>query len=86
MEGLKLNELRQADSDSFDSFVTDLKILVKVCGYQEKEQMVRDAIVFRCKRTKVREKCFDLADELTLEKAVEIGRNHETNLTSLKNT
>ena len=46
--------------------------------------MVCDAIVFRCKHTKVREKCLDLADKLTLEKAVEIGRNHEMNLNSLK--
>ena len=84
MAALKFSERRQADSESFDSFVTDLKILVKDCGYQEEERMVRDAIVFRCKHTKVREKCLDLADTLTLEKAVEIGRNHETNLTSLK--
>ena len=41
-------------------------------------------IVFPCKQTKVREECLDLADELTLEKAVEIGCNHETNLISLK--
>jgi hypothetical protein len=46
--------------------------------------MVRDAIVFSCKHTKVREKFIDLADTLTLEKAIEIGRSHETNLASLK--
>ena len=46
--------------------------------------MVRDAIVFRCKQSKVREKCLDLADELILEEAVKIGRAHETNLDSLK--
>ena len=39
--------------------------------------MVRDAIVFRCKHPRVR-------DELTCEKAIEIGRNCETNLSSLK--
>ena len=85
MAALKFNELerRQADGESFDSFVTDLKILVKDCGYQEEERMVRDAIFFRCKHSKVREKCLDLADELTLEKAVKIGRTHETNLDSL---
>ena len=46
--------------------------------------MVRDAIMFRCKHSKVREKCLDLPDELTLEKAVKIGRTHEANLDSLK--
>ena len=39
---------------------------------------------FRCKYTKVSEKCVDLADELALEKAVKIGPNHETNSNSLK--
>ena len=37
MATLKFNEHQQADSESFDSFVTDLKILVKDCGYQEEE-------------------------------------------------
>ena len=40
--------------------------------------------MFRCKQSKVREKCLDLGDELTLEKAVKIGRTHETYLDSLK--
>ena len=84
MAALKFNERRQGDNESFDSFVTDLKILVKDCGYQEEERMVRDAIVFRCKHPKVREKCLDQADALTCEKAIEIGRNYETNLSSLK--
>ena len=84
MAASKFNECRQADGESFDSFVTDLKILVKDCGYQEEERMVHDAIVFRCKHSKVRENCLNLADELTLEKAVKIGRTYETNLDSLK--
>ena len=84
MAALKFNERRQGDNENFESFVTDLKILVKDCGYQEEERMVRDAIVFRCKHPKVREKCLDQADALTCEKAIEIGRNYETNLSSLK--
>lgn len=47
--------------------------------------MIRDAIVFRCEHRKVREKCVDLTDELKGEKAVEIVRNHETNLRNLGN-
>ena len=53
MAALKFNKRRQADRESFDSFATDLKILVKDFGYQEEERMVRDAIAFRCKHTKV---------------------------------
>ena len=37
MAALKFNEHRQADGESFDSFVTDLKILAKDCGYQGEE-------------------------------------------------
>ncbi|KAL9972661.1 hypothetical protein ACROYT_G019013 [Oculina patagonica] len=74
MAVLKFSERRQGDNESFESFVTDLKILVKDCGYQEEERMVRDAIVFHCKHPKVREKCLDLADELTCEKAIEIRK------------
>ena len=81
MAALKFNECQQADSGGF---VTDLKILVKDYGYQEKERMVHDAIVFRCKYSKVREKCLDLADELTIEKVVKIGPTQETNLDSLR--
>ncbi|XP_028408202.1 uncharacterized protein LOC114530780 [Dendronephthya gigantea] len=84
MAALKFNERRQGENESFESFVTDLRILVKDCGYRDEERMVRDAIWFSCKHIKVREKCIDLADTLTLEKAIEIGRSHETNLASLK--
>ena len=84
MAALKFNERRQGDNEGFESFVTDLKILVKDCGYQEEERMVRDAIVFRYKHSKVREKCMDQADTLTCEKAIEISRNYETNLSILK--
>ena len=84
MAALKFNERCQGDNESFDSFVTDLKILVKDCGSQEEKRMVRDATIFCCKHPKVREKYLDQADALTCEKAIEIGRNYETNLSSLK--
>ena len=46
--------------------------------------MVRDAIVFRCKHPKVRKKCLHQAGALTFGKAIEIDRNYETDLSSLK--
>ena len=84
MPALKFKERPHGDNETFESFVTDLKILLKDCGYQEEERMVRDAIVFGCKYPKVRDKCLDEADTLTCEKAIEICRNRETNLNSLK--
>jgi hypothetical protein len=46
MAALKFNERRQGNNESFESFVTDLRILVKDCGYKDEERMVRDAIIF----------------------------------------
>ena len=50
MAALKFSERHQGDHESFDSYVTDLKILAKDCEYQEEERMIRDTIVFYCKR------------------------------------
>ena len=55
MAALEFNERHQGESESFESFATDLNIFVKDCDYQEEERMVRDAIFFRRKSTKVRE-------------------------------
>lgn len=68
MAALKFNGSCHGDNKTFESFATDLKILVKDCGCQEEECMARDVIIFRCKHSKVREKCLDEADALTCEK------------------
>ena len=83
MAALKFNERHQGESEGFESIVTDLKILVKDCAYHEEERMV-SAPSFSAASAQKFAKCLDLAKELTLEKAVEIGRNHEKNLNSLK--
>ena len=75
---------RQNESETFDNFVTDLKILVKECGYQENERMLGDAIVLGARQPAVREKCIDKGDELTLEMAITTGQNEETSRESLK--
>ena len=78
------NNRYQQSTEKFDNFVTDLKILVKACGYQEEDRMIRDAIVLRARETVVREKCLDKGDELTLAKAIQIGQNQETAKESMK--
>ena len=44
---VNFNNRKQTASEKFDNFVTDLKILVKDCGYTDEDRMVRDAIVLR---------------------------------------
>ena len=79
------NRRKQEANERFDNFVTALKILVKNCGYEAMEdRMVRDAIVLRAHHPAVREKCLDMGDDLTLEKSVSIGQNHEITLETQK--
>jgi transposase InsO family protein len=75
---------RQEDGEKFDNFVTDLRVLVKGCRYNEEERMIRDAIVLRSLHQQVQERCLEYGDELTLDIAVNIGRNHEAAQDSLK--
>ena len=64
--------------------MTDLRILVKDCGFTNEDRMIRDAIVLRARHDQVKEKCLDEGNALTLEKLVSIGQNYETSHDSLK--
>ena len=72
----KFNNRLQKD-EPFDNFVTDLKLLVKNCGYEKPDEMVRDRIVFGIKSRKTREKLLQVGSDLTLRKAVEIVHSTE---------
>lgn len=75
---------KQMEGEKFDSFVTDLKLLIKDCNYQEEERMLRDAIVVKALSQIVREKCLNEGDTLTLAKAIQIGQNFEVAQDSIK--
>ena len=75
---------KQGPTERFDNFVTDLRLLVKDCGYSDEDRMIRDAIVLNAQSTTVREKCLDKGDELTLDVAIRIGQSHEMSQDSLK--
>jgi len=74
----------QDESESFQQFVTALKLLVKDCGYSQPEEMVRDRIVFGCRSTKLREKHIGEGSGLCLDKAVEMGLTMELSTSQLK--
>ena len=44
----------QQEEETFENFVTELKLLAQDCGYQQAEEMVRDRIVFGVRSSKVR--------------------------------
>ena len=69
----------QLDSESAEQFVTDLKTLVKDCGYEQQDEMVRDRIVCGTENVKVKEKLLSEGSDLTLEKAINVARSYEIN-------
>lgn len=73
----KFHSRIQKPTESVEEFVTDLKVLVKDCGYENPDRMVRDRIVFGTKSSKVREKLINEGSDLTLEKALDIARTYE---------
>ena len=74
----------QQEGGSFDQFLTDLKLLVKDCGYGDPNEMVRDRVVIACHATKTRVKLNQEGSDLTLEKAIDIARTDEMSKTQLE--
>jgi hypothetical protein len=73
----KFHKKVQVENESYQQFVTELKLLVKDCGYADPDEMVRDRIVIGCLVPKVRERLIEEGSDLKLEKAIEIGLTME---------
>ena len=80
----KFHTIVQQEKESFEQFLTKLKIEVKDCGYKEPDEMVRDRVVIGCYSQKLREKLIQEGSELTLEKAVDIAQTQEMSCTQLR--
>ena len=80
----KFHEKTQGSGESFEHFVTELKLLVKDCDYRNSDEMVRDRIVFATNSPRVREKLLSQGPELTLDKAIDIARSYELAQVQLK--
>lgn len=67
----------QQPGESFDNYLTDLKIKAQSCNFGDlKNSMIRDQIVFGTNEKKLREKLLREAD-LTLESAIKICQANE---------
>ena len=75
---------KQKEGERFHDFVTDLKLLVRDCGYDDNDRMMRDAIVLNALSQDVRQKCLERGDELTLDMAINIGQTSETAQESIR--
>lgn len=72
------HERKQKEGEPFEAFATDLRNLVKDCGYGENtNEMVRDRIVAGILSADVREKLLNKGDELSMESAIDIAVTHE---------
>ena len=74
----------QAESETVEQFVTDLKLLVRDCSFKEPDEMIRDRIVFGTNSRKIREKLINEGKELTLDKAIDIARTYEMSQSQMK--
>lgn len=57
----RFHERIQGANESFEQFVTELRLLVKDCAYADSEEMVRDRVVFGIHSPRVREKLLSLS-------------------------
>lgn len=80
----KFHSRMQKETETFDQYVTDLKLLVKDCNFGNSDEMVRDRIVIGIRNSKIREKLINIGSELTLEKALDIARTHELSAAQAK--
>ena len=80
----KFHKRVQAESETVEQFVTDLKLLVRDCSFKEPDEMIRDRIVFGTNSRKIREKLINEGKELTLDKAIDIARTYEMSQSQMK--
>ena len=74
----------QAESETVEQFVTDLKLLVRDCSFKKPDEMIRNRIVFGTNSRKIRTKLIYEGKELTLDKAVDIARAYEMSQLQMK--
>ncbi|XP_018403211.1 PREDICTED: uncharacterized protein LOC108780116 [Cyphomyrmex costatus] len=77
-ERFKFNSRKQEAEESVDSFVTALYSLAETCEFGTiKNELIRDRIIIGIRDTRVSEK-LQLINDLTVDKALEIARQAET--------
>ena len=55
----KFHQKIQAPDESVEQFITELQILARDCEFANKDEMIRDRIVFGTNSKKIRERLFD---------------------------
>ena len=74
MAAVKFDRRRQLQGETFDSFVTGLKLLAHGLDMTESNKLIRKAIACKFLDERVRQRCLEKSKNLTLEMATDIGR------------
>ena len=77
MAAVKFDRRRQLPGETFDSFVTDLKLLARGLDTTETEKLIRNAIACKSLDERVRQRCRKKSKHLSLDSAIDIGRMFE---------
>ncbi|KAJ8300747.1 hypothetical protein KUTeg_022266 [Tegillarca granosa] len=80
----RLFQRKQSDTETFDNFVKDLRLIVMDCGYTNPDDILVDVIIAGVRHSKVQERMLDKGDKLTLVNAIELGRQYEISQQQLK--
>ena len=80
----KFHKRVQAESETVEQFVTDLKLLVWECSFKKPNEMICDRIVFGTNSLKIRGKLINEGKDLILDKAMDIARTYEISQSQMK--
>ena len=84
MAAVKFDRRRQLQGETFDSFVTDLRLLARGLEMTETNKLIRKAIACKLLDERVRQRCLEKSKNLTLETAISIGRMFEATTDGLQ--
>nr|XP_022311305.1 uncharacterized protein K02A2.6-like [Crassostrea virginica] len=80
----KVKQRKQGESESFDNFLKDLRLIIMDCEYTDPDDVLIDAIIAGVRHVKVQERLLDQGSDLTLANALSIGRQYENSQLQLK--
>ncbi|XP_052762296.1 uncharacterized protein K02A2.6-like [Mya arenaria] len=80
----KAQQRKQKESEPFDSYIKDLKLLVMDCEYTDSSDILIDLIINGVRQPKVQERMLNKGKDLTLNDAIDIGQQFELAQTQLK--
>jgi len=84
IERKKFFARKQANNETTDQYITELRMLCSSCDFPNPDETLRDQFVLNLKEDKARERLIEQAQEnhrsLTFDKAIAIVKNYETSI------